>query len=162
MTPYHFVTELHVTASAEAVYRAIADPRWVGDWDDATHVDRCRPGDDTGLGACFDATVRAPLGYRLSARVETVEAEPWSRLRMRATGSVEGTGRWDLAEGEQGTEVRFEWAVNTTERWMDLLAPVARPVFERSHSVVMRNAAGTAAAHLGAELLHFESRSIRV
>lgn len=161
MTPYHFVTSFGVTASAEAVYRAIADPRWVGEWDDATRVDRRRPGDATGLGACFDATVRAPLGYHLSACIETVEAEPWCRLRMRANGSVEGTGHWELEERNHGTEVRFEWAVNTTERWMDLLAPVARPLFERSHAIVMRNAAVTAADYLGADLLHFESRSVR-
>lgn len=160
-TPYRFVTDLRVTAPTEAVYGAIADPAWVGAWGDVTRVERCSPGDDTGLGACFDATVRAPLGYELTARIETVEAEPWARLRMVATGSVEGSGLWDLADdGEGGTALRFTWAVRTTERWMDVLAPVARPLFERSHGIVMRNAAVTASRHLGAELVAFRTRAL--
>lgn len=162
MTPYRFLTLLAVTASAEAVYRAIADPHWVDAWGDATRMERRSEGDAHGLGACFDATVRAPLGYKLTARIETVAAEPWSLLRMRASGSVEGTGLWELTEHDDRTEVRFEWAVSTTERWMDLLAPVARPIFERSHGIVMRNAAETAARHLGADLVHFRSRALPV
>lgn len=160
MTPYRFVTQLRVTAPPEAVYGAIADPGWVDDWGDATRVERQRPGDETGLGACFDATVRAPLGYRLSARIETVAAQPWRRLVMRASGSVEGTGAWELEECPDGTSVVLTWDVSTTERWMDVLAPVARPLFERSHGIVVRNAAGAAARYLGADLLDFRSTAL--
>lgn len=161
MTAYRFETALRVTASAEAVYGAIVDPAWVGEWGDATSVERERDGDDTGLGARYAATVRAPVGYQLSARIETVEARPWHHLRMTATGSVEGAGVWDLEEGEGYTDVTFTWQVRTTERWMNLLAPVARPLFERSHGIVMRHAAETAARHLGADLLAFRSRPLR-
>lgn len=161
MTSYRFLTELRVTASREAAYRAIADPGWVDDWGDATSVERIRAGDATGLGACFDATVRAPIGYALNARIETVETQPWERLRMRASGSVEGTAVWELTPVDGHTHVRFTWSVRTTEAWMNLLAPVARPLFERSHGTVMRHAAETAARSLGAELLLFESRPVR-
>lgn len=160
MTPYRFVTQFVVSAPIDAVFRAIADPRWVDGWGDATRVERRRPGDDTGLGARFDATVRAPLGYTLTASIETVVARPWDRLEMQATGGVVGTGTWDLEETPAGTEVSFHWDVSTTERWMDLLAPVARPVFERSHGIVMHRAARTAARHLGADLVGFESRAL--
>lgn len=162
MTPYHFVTTLRVTASLEAVYWAIAEPAWVEDWGDAVRVERRQAADEVGWGSCFDATVRAPLGYHLSARIETIEADPWSRLRMQATGSVVGTGTWEITANGGATDVRFDWDVSTTERWMDMLAPVARPVFERSHGIVMRHAARTAADHLGAELLHFDSRALPV
>ena len=36
------------------------------------------------------------------------------------------------------TAVLYEWHVQTTKRWMNLLGPVARPVFEYNHDVVMR------------------------
>lgn len=32
----------------------------------------------------------------------------------------------------------YEWVVRTTERWMNLLAPLARPAFAWNHNVVMR------------------------
>lgn len=160
MTPYRFVTELAVAAPVEAVYGAIVDPAWVDDWGDATHVERTRSGDGTGLGARFAATVRAPVGYTLSARIETVEAVPCRRVLMVAQGSVEGTGLWELEETAGSTAVTFTWNVRTTETWMNLLAPIARPLFERSHGVVMRNAAEAAARSLDAELLAFRSRSL--
>lgn len=161
MTRYRFVTELRVTAPAEAVYGAIVAPDWAGAWSDATRVEQVRDGDATGLGACFDATVRAPVGYTLSARIETVEARPWSLLRMHATGSVEGTGLWELDPAEGTTAVTFIWDVRTTETWMNVLAPVARPLFERSHGIVVRRAAETAARSLDAELVSFRSRALR-
>jgi hypothetical protein len=35
------------------------------------------------------------------------------------------------------TAVTYEWNVHTTRAWMNLLAPVARPLFEYNHNVVM-------------------------
>ena len=36
------------------------------------------------------------------------------------------------------TAVTYEWNVSTTKTWMNLLAPVARPVFAYNHDMVMR------------------------
>jgi hypothetical protein len=36
------------------------------------------------------------------------------------------------------THVRYDWIVDTTKRWMILLAPVARPLFAWNHHAVMR------------------------
>ena len=37
------------------------------------------------------------------------------------------------------TAVVYEWNVRTTKPWMNLLAPIARPVFAWNHDWVMRN-----------------------
>ena len=36
------------------------------------------------------------------------------------------------------TAVTYEWNVEHDEAWMNLLAPVARPVFAYNHDMVMR------------------------
>jgi hypothetical protein len=59
-------------------------------------------------------------------------------MRGEATGDLEGTGHWRLFEQAGVTAVTYEWEVRTTKPWMKLLAPVARPVFEYNHDVVMR------------------------
>ena len=51
------------------------------------------------------------------------------------------------------TAVVYEWNVATTKRWMNLLAPLARPVFAWNHDWVMGNGAEGIAAHLGCRLL---------
>ena len=33
----------------------------------------------------------------------------------------------------------YEWRVHTTKPWMNLLAPVAKPIFAWNHDWVMRN-----------------------
>jgi hypothetical protein len=68
-------------------------------------------------------------------------------------GELEGTGRWRLFEQDGVTAVLYEWNVRTTRRWMNLLAPVARPVFEYNHDVVMRWGGEGLARRLGVELL---------
>jgi hypothetical protein len=159
---YRFVTDMRFAAPIDAVYGVIVEPEgWLGGWGDAVRVERTSDGGRDGLGAAFEATVKAPLGYRLSARIETVEVDRPTHLRMRATGDLEGAGVWELREAEDGTDVRFSWDVEVTEPWMRRLTPVARPLFEWSHGVVMRNATEAAADHLGADLRLFRSRPVR-
>jgi len=70
-----------------------------------------------------------------------------SRLEARATGELAGTGRWTLTSADGGTLVRYDWDVRTTRRWMNLLAPAARPVFRWNHDELMREGGeGLAAA----------------
>lgn len=148
-------------APIEDVYEVIVAPEgWVGDWADAVTVRREATGDRDGRGGRFAATVRAPVGYQLSATIETVEAERPLRLRMRSTGDLEGGGVWELRSRPDGTDVRFAWDVDTTAAWMNLLTPVARPLFEWSHGVVVRHATHAAAASLGTEVLRFRSRPV--
>jgi hypothetical protein len=49
--------------------------------------------------------------------------------------------------------VVYDWRVRSTKPWMNLLAPVARPVFEHNHDVVMRWGGEGLARRLGVELL---------
>lgn len=159
MARYRFVTDMRLGAPIDAVYDVIAAPEgWVGDWADAVTVRREAPGDRDGLGARFTATVRAPAGYELSATIETVEAQRPTRLRMRSSGDLDGGGVWELRQLATGTDVRFTWDVTTRHRWVNLLTPVARSLFEWSHGVVVRNATDAAAAHLDTEVLRFRSR----
>ena len=55
-----------------------------------------------------------------------------------ATGELTGTGHWRLYEHAGVTAVTYEWKVRTTKAWMNALAPIAKPIFEYNHNVVMR------------------------
>ncbi len=71
-------------------------------------------------------------------------------------GELAGIGRWRLFEqdGEVPvTAVVYEWNVSTTKPWMNLLAPIARPLFEWNHDWVMRNGGAGLAKLLGCRLL---------
>ena len=72
-------------------------------------------------------------------------------------GDASGVGRWRLFEETSGgnpvTAALYEWNVRTTRAWMNLLAPVARPVFAVNHDYVMRNGGEGLAKLLGCRLL---------
>jgi hypothetical protein len=103
--------------------------------------------------------VRAPLGYRIGGRIDVVEVEAPTYVRMQATGTIVGAGTWRLAEVDHGTAVRFSWRVRPAARWLQLLTPVARPLFEAGHEAVVRDAVHAAAALLDAEVVWFDSHA---
>jgi hypothetical protein len=81
---------------------------------------------------------RSRIPYELEFEFSVIDLDEPRSMRGEATGELAGTGHWRLFEQDGVTAVTYEWDVHTTKRWMNLLAPVARPVFEHNHNVVMR------------------------
>jgi hypothetical protein len=85
----------------------------------------------------------------------TKKAAP-EELEVEATGDLVGHGRWRLTREGDGTLVVYAWDVRTSRRWMNLVAPLLRPVFAWNHAVAMRWGGEGLARRLGAR---FEDRS---
>lgn len=111
------------------------------------------PGDDDGLGSYSRLTWRSFLPYELVFEARTTRVERPRVIEADAIGELTGTGRWRLYEQDGTTAVLYEWNVHTTRAWMNLLAPVARPVFAWNHNWVMARGGEGIAGLLGCELL---------
>ena len=61
-------------------------------------------------------------------------------------------GSRPIISADGGTLVRYNWDIRTTRRWMNLLAPVARPVFSWTHDELMREGGQSLARRLGLDL----------
>lgn len=154
MAEYAFVTAWRIAAPREAVFATLHDSeRWPEWWHGLERVVKLEDGDADGRGSLGRYTWRSLLGYRLQFDMRITAVERPRRLEGEAVGELAGTGSWRLYEGEGETAVLFEWRVGTTRRWMNALAPVARPIFRWSHDWVMRQGARGLARRLGAELL---------
>jgi len=46
-------------------------------------------------------------------------------------------GRWQFTNDGEITTIRYDWKVETTKSWMNLIGPVAKPFFSWNHNVVM-------------------------
>jgi uncharacterized protein YndB with AHSA1/START domain len=140
------------------VWSVLRDNDHWQDWFPALRAVRVvEPGDEDGVGAVLEATVRGRLPYALVFRVRITEVEAPRLLVLTSVGDLEGTGRGTLAEEAGVTTVRFEWRVTTTKAWMNALAPAARPAFGWNHHRVMTGAAPRLADRLGVRLLANES-----
>ncbi len=69
--------------------------------------------------------------------METTRVEPVSLIEGRAIGELQGVGRWQLSTDGETTTVRYDWKVETSKGWMNVIAPLARPFFSWNHNVVM-------------------------
>ncbi|HEV7844834.1 MAG TPA: SRPBCC family protein [Thermoleophilaceae bacterium] len=96
---------------------------------------------------------RSRIPYELEFEFRVERMDPPSEMTGTATGELTGSGHWRLFEQAGVTAVTYEWDVRTTRRWMNVLAPVARPAFEYNHNVVMRWGGEGLAERLGCRLL---------
>lgn len=138
MPAYNFVTVWRIKAPIEKVWNEIYhSSEWPTWWRGVENVSEVRPGDETGVGSVHRYTWKSKLPYRLRFDMQTIRVEAPRLLEGIATGELAGRGLWQLSTEGDETIVRYDWSIDTTKRWMNLLAPIARPLFEWNHDVVM-------------------------
>lgn len=129
----------------DAILRAEAWPLW---WPGVDSVVTLEPGDADGLGARRRCSCRSALPYRLSFVTRVTRIEPRRLIEGRAEGELEGLGCCRLEHVAGLTSVRYDWQVRTTRAWMNLLAPLAKPLFRWNHDALMRAGGAGLARHL--------------
>ena len=153
MAAYRFLTAWVLEAPRPEVFEAIWDSeRWPQWWRGVESVVTLEEGDAEGVGSLGRYVWKSRLPYRLQFDMRITTVDRPRRMEGAASGELAGTGRWRLFEDGGLTAVLYEWDVGTAARWMNLLAPLARPVFAWNHDVVMRWGGEGLARLLGARL----------
>lgn len=154
MREYAFLTAWRVAAPRERVFEVLHDAeRWPEWWRGVERVVKLEDGDEEGRGSLGRYVWRSRIPYRLEFDMRITRVDRPERMEGEAVGELTGTGRWWLHDDGEGTTVLFEWRVETTRAWMNLLAPVARPVFRWNHDWLMRQGGRGLARRVGGELL---------
>ena len=134
----------------DAIYESERWPEW---WHGVLEAEKLEEGDESGVGEYRRYVWKSKLPYKLEFFVRTTRVEEPYLLEGNAEGELAGVGRWRLFERDGVTAALYEWNVHTTRAWMNLLAPLARPIFAVNHDYVMRNGGHGLAKLLGARLL---------
>ncbi|HEY8082760.1 MAG TPA: SRPBCC family protein [Solirubrobacterales bacterium] len=154
MANYSFLTTWLLDSPREPVWEAIyAQERWPEWWRGVEEVEELKSGDEIGIGTVSRMAWKSLLPYRVEFEVTIGRVERPHLMEADAVGELAGVGRWRLYEHEGVTAVLYEWKVATTKPWMNLLAPVARPVFEWNHDWVMARGGEGISRLLGCPLL---------
>jgi hypothetical protein len=154
MNDYSFVTIWKLKAPVEKVWNEINEPiDWPTWWKGVEQVTELEKGDDLGVGDVKRFTWKSKLPYRLSFDSRVTVVEPLKRIEGIAFGQLDGKGVWTFTVDGDITIARYDWAVKTTKRWMNVLAPIARPAFEWNHDVIMGWGAEGIAKRLNCELV---------
>jgi uncharacterized protein YndB with AHSA1/START domain len=144
---YRFLTAWLLECERQAVWDALEDVDAWPEWWRGVHCVRLLDGDR------YRIAWRSRIPYELEFEFEVERVEAPHQMAGTATGELTGTGHWRLYEHAGVTAVTYDWNVRTTKAWMNLIAPVARPVFEYNHNVVMRWGGEGLAQRLGCRLL---------
>jgi len=151
---YEFLTVWRLDAPREDVWDAIWESeRWPEWWRGVEEAVELDPGTPCGIGRRGRYRWRSRIPYSLSFEAVATEVERPSLLAGEAFGDLVGRGVWRLAEDAGLSTVTYEWDVRTAKRWMNLTAPVARPLFRWNHDRIMSWGGEGLARHLGARLL---------
>lgn len=138
MATYDFVTIWHIPAPIEAVWDAIYySEHWPEWWRGLESVIELEQGDGDGIGNLRRYSWKGVLPYRLTFDIRTARIENQTLIEGIASGDLEGTGIWKFTGNVDMTAVSYEWRVQTTKPWMNIMVPLARPLFRWNHDRVM-------------------------
>ena len=151
---YRFLTAWLLEIDREPIFDALWDSqRWPEWWPGVIEATETEPGGPGGVGRRGRYEWRSRIPYPVRFDVVATRIDRPHLLEGVASGGFEGVGRWRLFERDGVTAVLYEWDVRVTKRWMNLLGPLADPVFRWNHDQLMRRGGEGLAARLGARLL---------
>jgi carbon monoxide dehydrogenase subunit G len=154
---YHYVSTWQLQAPIEQVWPAIRDPQHLPAWYPAVQqAQELAAGDDQGVGTRIRLVIKGRLPMRLAFEGTIVRVDPPRELELQAEGELAGSGRWLLDQQGEVTTVRYVWDVRTTQPWMNLVAPLARPLFAWNTKGVLMEAGQGLARHLKVPLVKAE------
>ena len=93
---------------------------------------------------------------------EVIDLDEPRSMRGVASGALAGTGQWRLFEQDGVTAVLYEWNVETTKLWMNVLGPVAarRLLETRGYAhITARDLVAESGTNLGSIGYHFGSKA---
>jgi hypothetical protein len=115
--------------------------RWPSWWKYVLRVVELEPGAADGVGKRQRVLLRAGCHRTGSASTRAPPASSRRRAGGRRHRGAGGHRPLGAGPDDGGTLVRYTWDVRTTGWLMNLLAPVARPVFDWNHDQLMREGA---------------------
>ena len=138
MSEYSFVTTWKFNASIEKVWAIIRDmDSWPAWWKYVKSVKLITAGDADDIGSVRRIIWTTALPYELTFDSELVSVEHLKSIKGKAYGDLTGVGIWTFTYENGVTSVQYDWIVNTTKKWMNLIAPIAKPLFKWNHDKVM-------------------------
>jgi uncharacterized protein YndB with AHSA1/START domain len=137
---YTFVTTWKIPAPLSEVWAQLADVEgWPAWWKGVKNVEviTLAP-ENAGIGTKVKSQWKSWLPYTISFSIEVIDLDPGKKLSVAARGDLNGVGTWELHEKAGTTTATYTWSVSTAKPWMNLVAPIAKPLFAHAHHTIMR------------------------
>ena len=131
---YRFRSAWRLDAPRGDVYDALEELRRYPDW--WPEIKRVTQIDDQTAEVACQATLPYELVFVTTQERRDRDA---GMLEARMVGDLDGFSRWTITDDGSGTLAVFDEEVVATKRLLQVLAPLARPVFKANHELMMRH-----------------------
>jgi hypothetical protein len=137
---YHFLTEWRVAGTIAEVKVVLGDaqtlPRWWPSVYLAVHM--VELGGPDSAGAVVDVHTKGWLPYTLTWTLHITEPIIDTGFALRATGDLDGTGRWTFTQDGPEVLITYDWRVHATKPLLRRLGWLLKPAFSANHTWAMR------------------------
>lgn len=155
MKKYNFNTLWKVEAPIKDVWSTINNteswPKW---WPSVLEVKNLDPKLIPGARHSLQLVWQGALPYKLTFNMTTSKVDPYYIIKGIAEGELEGVGTWTFKQKHGYVAVHYSWQVITHKKWMNVLAPLAQPIFKWNHDYVMKQGALGLSKKLNASVRH--------
>lgn len=138
MQQYSFTTTWFFNAPLQNIWELIKHAeKWPQWWKGVVAVETLVEGDKDGLGKKQLQQWKSFLPYIITFDVEIISIVEKKTIIAKANGDLVGKGTWLFEEKQGQVKVVYTWEVTTSKKWMNVSAPILKPVFRFNHNVVM-------------------------
>lgn len=150
---YSFVTSWKFESAIEPLWDIIYDfERWPEWWKAVKKVEILDNG-VAAIGKKVRYSWKSDLPYTLRFCLTSTHIDKYHLIEGVANGDLDGFGLWKFTEKGGITTITCSWDVNTNKKWMNIMAPILKPIFRWNHAIVMRWGAKGLAKKLNIPLL---------
>jgi len=128
---YHFLTEWRVAGTIEEVKAVLGDARTLPRWWPAVYL-------AVHVGAVVDLHTKGWLPYTLRWTLHITEPISDAGFALRATGDLEGTGRWTFIQDGPEVMITYDWRLHASKPLLRRLGWLLKPAFSANHHWAMR------------------------
>jgi hypothetical protein len=138
-TDYAFQTVWRVAGTAQEVADILGDPTTLPGWWPSVYlrVERIHAGKENGVGRMARLHTKGWLPYTLRWTLTVTEPITSKGFAIRATGDLNGTGRWVFEQDGPETVITYDWTVSASKPLLRRLSWLMKPAFSANHRWAM-------------------------
>lgn len=137
---YHFYTENILKAPVNKVWGILEDANGWSKWSKGfKKIEILGPEPKVKLGSILDCEVKGSLPYSLKFKLKVTALNPPLSMYYKADGHLQGPGKWELEQTDDGTVIKYWWDVGMTNPFFNFLSQIGfiKRAMERNHDRVM-------------------------
>ncbi|WP_428655675.1 SRPBCC family protein [Runella sp.] len=137
---YHFITEWHIQATPEEIYRILEDVDSLAKWWPSVYLDVkvLERGQKGGVGKVVELYTKGWLPYTLRWKFRVMNTIFPKGFALEAFGDLAGKGIWTFIPERSGTKVIYDWQIEVEKPLLKKLSFLLKPLFSMNHGWAMK------------------------